>query len=250
MLLHRLNDAQDQYHIIGGRARDATREDPARPASAARTRARHERVLRRGWRRWHRVAQAPAAPASIFSHEHQHLDSKSIRVESTLRNSRAVRYPHDRAFSTRTTARWSSSLGQGLRHTRFYSIRGSCGRPGPAAGAYENQQRDDRQDGEFSKSFRYKNTKSKPACRSRSSSGEDRAMRSGGVLRAHIKFPRTASGTDVAGVARRACRSVVEHVFGRRRDLVIAKGATRWLRRPATAGKTTSPQIDRGHAAP
>ncbi|MDR2882548.1 MAG: ABC-F family ATP-binding cassette domain-containing protein [Alistipes sp.] len=168
-LLHRLSDATDRYHILGGETRDADiertllglgfrREDFGRPT----------REFSGGWRMRIELAKLLLARPSVFLLDEptNHLDIESIQwLEGYLRD-----YPgavlvisHDRAFLDNVTNRTVEiSLGKlydyKVPYSRYVELRRE--RREQQMAAYANQQRMIEKTEEFIEKFRYKPTKS------------------------------------------------------------------------------------------
>ena len=168
-LLHRLNDAQDRYHILGGETRDADiektllglgfkREDFGRATSE----------FSGGWRMRIELAKLLLRRPSIFLLDEptNHLDIESIQwLEEYLRNynGAVLLISHDRAFLDNVTNRTIElSLGKitdyKVPYSKYVVLRAE--RRAQQLAAYENQQRMIEKTEEFIEKFRYKPTKS------------------------------------------------------------------------------------------
>ena len=168
-LLHRLNDANDRYHILGGETRDADiektllglgfrREDFARATSE----------FSGGWRMRIELAKLLLRRPSIFLLDEptNHLDIESIQwLEEYLKNynGAVLVISHDRAFLDNVTNRTVElSLGKiydyKVPYSKFVELRAE--RREQQLAAYENQQRLIEKTEEFIEKFRYKPTKS------------------------------------------------------------------------------------------
>ncbi len=169
LLLQRLNEANDHYHILGGETRDADiektllglgfrREDFNRPTSE----------FSGGWRMRIELAKLLLRRPSVFLLDEptNHLDIESIQwLEEYLKNySGAVLViSHDRAFLDNVTNRTIElSLGKiydyKLPYSKFVVARAE--RRAQQLAAYQNQQRLIEKSEEFIEKFRYKPTKS------------------------------------------------------------------------------------------
>lgn len=168
-LLHRLNDAQDHYHILGGETRDADiektllglgfkREDFGRATSE----------FSGGWRMRIELAKLLLRRPSIFLLDEptNHLDIESIQwLEEYLKsyNGAVLLISHDRAFLDNVTTR---TVELSLGHVTDYKVPYSkyvvlrAERRQQQLAAYENQQRMIEKTEEFIEKFRYKPTKS------------------------------------------------------------------------------------------
>ena len=168
-LLHRLNDAQDRYHILGGETRDADiektllglgfrREDFGRATSE----------FSGGWRMRIELAKLLLRRPSIFLLDEptNHLDIESIQwLEEYLKNynGAVLLISHDRAFLDNVTNRTIElSLGKitdyKVPYSKYVVLRAE--RRAQQMAAYENQQRMIEKTEEFIEKFRYKPTKS------------------------------------------------------------------------------------------
>ncbi len=168
-LLHRLSDATDRYHILGGETRDADiertllglgfrREDFGRPT----------REFSGGWRMRIELAKLLLARPSVFLLDEptNHLDIESIQwLEGYLRDypGAVVVISHDRAFLDNVTNRTVEiSLGKlydyKVPYSKYVELRRE--RREQQMAAYANQQRMIEKTEEFIEKFRYKPTKS------------------------------------------------------------------------------------------
>ena len=169
VLLHRLNDAQDRYHILGGDTREADIEKTLLGLGFKRTdfdRATSE--FSGGWRMRIELAKLLLRRPSIFLLDEptNHLDIESIQwLEEYLKNynGAVLLISHDRAFLDNVTTRTVElSLGQiydyKVPYSKFVELRAE--RRAQQQAAYENQQRMIEKTEEFIEKFRYKPTKS------------------------------------------------------------------------------------------
>ncbi len=168
-LLHRLNDATDRYHILGGETREADiertllglgfrREDFGRPT----------KEFSGGWRMRIELAKLLLARPSVFLLDEptNHLDIESIQwLEGYLRDypGAVVVISHDRAFLDNVTNRTVEiSLGKlydyKVPYSKYVELRRE--RREQQMAAYANQQRLIEKTEEFIEKFRYKPTKS------------------------------------------------------------------------------------------
>ena len=168
-LLHRLNDENDRYHILGGDTRDADiektllglgfrRDDFDKPTSQ----------FSGGWRMRIELAKLLLRRPSIFLLDEptNHLDIESIQwLEDYLRNynGAVLLISHDRAFLVNVTTRTIElSLGTiydyKVPYSQFVTLRAE--RRAQQLAAYQNQQRLIEKSEEFIERFRYKPTKS------------------------------------------------------------------------------------------
>ena len=168
-LLHRMNDAQDRYHILGGDTREADIEKTLLGLGFKRTdfdRATSE--FSGGWRMRIELAKLLLHRPSIFLLDEptNHLDIESIQwLEEYLRNynGAVLLISHDRAFLDNVTTRTVElSLGHiydyKVPYSKFVELRAE--RRAQQMAAYENQQKLIEKTEEFIEKFRYKPTKS------------------------------------------------------------------------------------------
>lgn len=168
-LMHRLDECNNRYHILGGDSRDADiektllglgfrREDFDRPTSQ----------FSGGWRMRIELAKLLLRRPSIFLLDEptNHLDIESIQwLEEYLRNynGAVLLISHDRAFLDNVTNRTIEiSLGKiydyKVPYSKYVVLRRE--RREQQIAAYENQQRMIEKTEEFIERFRYKPTKS------------------------------------------------------------------------------------------
>ena len=168
-LLHRLNDAQDRYHILGGDTREADIEKTLLGLGFKRTDFDHATSeFSGGWRMRIELAKLLLRRPSIFLLDEptNHLDIKSIQwLEEYLRNynGAVLLISHDRAFLDNVTTRTVElSLGHiydyKVPYSKFVELRAE--RRAQQMAAYENQQKLIEKTEEFIEKFRYKPTKS------------------------------------------------------------------------------------------
>ena len=234
-LLHRLNDAQDQYHILGGETRDADiektllglgfrREDFGRATSE----------FSGGWRMRIELAKLLLRRPSIFLLDEptNHLDIESIQwLEEYLRNysGAVLLISHDRAFLDNVTNRTVElSLGKvydyKVSYSKYVELRAE--RRAQQLAAYENQQRMIGKTEEFIEKFRYKPTKSNQVqSRIKQLERIERIeVDEEDLATLNIKFPPAPrSGQIVAEIREAGMSFGAKHVFGGA-DFVIGKG--------------------------
>ncbi|WP_295988504.1 ribosomal protection-like ABC-F family protein [uncultured Alistipes sp.] len=234
-LLHRLNDAQDQYHILGGETRDADiektllglgfrREDFGRATSE----------FSGGWRMRIELAKLLLRRPSIFLLDEptNHLDIESIQwLEEYLRNysGAVLLISHDRAFLDNVTNRTVElSLGKvydyKVSYSKYVELRAE--RRAQQLAAYENQQRMIGKTEEFIEKFRYKPTKSNQVqSRIKQLEKIERIeIEEEDLAALNIKFPPAPrSGQIVAEIREAGMSFGAKHVFGGA-DFVIGKG--------------------------
>ena len=168
-LIHRLNEANDRYHILGGDTREADIERTLLGLGFKRTDfERPTREFSGGWRMRIELAKLLLRRPSIFLLDEptNHLDIESIQwLEEYLKNynGAVLLISHDRAFLDNVTTRTIElSLGKvydyKVPYSKFVELRRE--RHEQQMAAYENQQRLIEKTEEFIEKFRYKPTKS------------------------------------------------------------------------------------------
>ena len=168
-LIHRLNDANDRYHILGGDTRDADIERTLLGLGFKRSDfERPTREFSGGWRMRIELAKLLLRRPSIFLLDEptNHLDIESIQwLEEYLKNynGAVLLISHDRAFLDNVTTRTVEiSLGKAydykVPYSKYVVLRQE--RRAQQMAAYENQQRLIEKTEEFIEKFRYKPTKS------------------------------------------------------------------------------------------
>ena len=168
-LIHRLNEANDRYHILGGDTREADIERTLLGLGFKRTDfERPTREFSGGWRMRIELAKLLLRRPSIFLLDEptNHLDIESIQwLEEYLKtyNGAVLLISHDRTFLDNVTTRTIElSLGKvydyKVPYSKFVELRAE--RRAQQMAAYENQQRMIEKTEEFIEKFRYKPTKS------------------------------------------------------------------------------------------
>lgn len=260
-LLHRLNDAQDQYHILGGETRDADiektllglgfkREDFGRATSE----------FSGGWRMRIELAKLLLRRPSIFLLDEptNHLDIESIQwLEEYLRNynGAVLLISHDRAFLDNVTNRTVElSLGHitdyKVSYSKYVVLRAE--RRAQQLAAYENQQRMIEKTEEFIEKFRYKPTKSNQVqSRIKQLEKLERLeVEEEDLATLNIKFPPAPrSGQVVAEINEAGMSFGVKHVFSGA-NFVIEKGDRIALVGRNGEGKTTLARMLVGQLTP
>ena len=161
-LLHRLNDANDRYHILGGDTRDADIERTLLGLGFKRSDfGRATREFSGGWRMRIELAKLLLQRPSLLLLDEptNHLDIESIQwLEDYLKNysGAVLLISHDRAFLDNVTTRTIElSLGKAydykVPYSKYVVLRAE--RRAQQQAAYENQQK-------LIEKFRYKPTKS------------------------------------------------------------------------------------------
>ena len=260
-LLHRLNDAQDRYHILGGETRDADiektllglgfkREDFGRATSE----------FSGGWRMRIELAKLLLRRPSIFLLDEptNHLDIESIQwLEEYLKNynGAVLLISHDRAFLDNVTNRTVElSLGRitdyKVPYSKYVVLRAE--RRAQQLAAYENQQRMIEKTEEFIEKFRYKPTKSNQV-QSRIKQFErlERLeVEEEDLATLNIKFPPAPrSGQIVAEINEAGMSFGAKHVFSGA-NFVIEKGDRIALVGRNGEGKTTLARMLVGQLTP
>ena len=260
-LLHRLNDAQDHYHILGGETRDADIEKTLLGLGFKRSdfgRATSE--FSGGWRMRIELAKLLLRRPSIFLLDEptNHLDIESIQwLEEYLRNynGAVLLISHDRAFLDNVTNRTVElSLGKitdyKVSYSKYVVLRAE--RRAQQMAAYENQQRMIEKTEEFIEKFRYKPTKSN-LVQSRIKQLErlDRLeIEEEDLATLNIKFPPAPrSGQIVAEISEAGMSFGEKHVFSGA-NFVIEKGDRIALVGRNGEGKTTLARMLIGQLTP
>ena len=251
-LLHRLNDAQDRFHILGGETRDADiektlfglgfrREDFGRATSE----------FSGGWRMRIELAFLLDEPTN-------HLDIESIQwLEEYLRNynGAVLLISHDRAFLDNVTTRTVElSLGKiydyKVPYSKYVVLRAE--RRAQQLAAYENQQRMIEKTEEFIEKFRYKPTKSNQVqSRIKQLDRLERIeIEEEDLATLNIKFPPAPrSGQIVAEIKEAGMSFGAKHVFSGA-NFTIEKGDKIALVGRNGEGKTTMARMLIGQLTP
>ena len=249
-LLHRLNDAQDHYHILGGDTREADIEKTLLGLGFKRTdfeRATSE--FSGGWRMRIELAKLLLRRPSIFLLDEptNHLDIESIQwLEEYLRtyNGAVLLISHDRAFLDNVTTRTIElSLGHiydyKVPYSKFVELRAE--RRAQQMAAYENQQKLIEKTEEFIEKFRYKPTKSNQVqSRIKQLERLDRIeVEEEDLATLNIKFPPAPrSGQIVAEIKEVGKSFGAKHIFSGA-DFTIERGQKIALVGRNGEGKTT-----------
>ena len=260
-LLHRLNDAQDHYHILGGETRDADIEKTLLGLGFKRSdfgRATSE--FSGGWRMRIELAKLLLRRPSIFLLDEptNHLDIESIQwLEEYLRNynGAVLLISHDRAFLDNVTNRTVElSLGKitdyKVSYSKYVVLRAE--RRAQQMAAYVNQQRMIEKTEEFIEKFRYKPTKSNQVqSRIKQLERLDRLeIEEEDLATLNIKFPPAPrSGQIVAEISEAGMSFGEKHVFSGA-NFVIEKGDRIALVGRNGEGKTTLARMLIGQLTP
>ena len=260
-LLHRLNDAQDHYHILGGDTREADIEKTLLGLGFKRTdfgRATSE--FSGGWRMRIELAKLLLRRPSIFLLDEptNHLDIESIQwLEEYLKNynGAVLLISHDRAFLDNVTNRTVElSLGKvtdyKVSYSKYVVLRAE--RRAQQMGAYENQQRMIEKTEEFIEKFRYKPTKSNQVqSRIKQLERLERLeIEEEDLSTLNIKFPPAPrSGQIVAEINEAGMSFGTKHVFSGA-NFIIEKGDKIALVGRNGEGKTTLARMLIGQLTP
>ena len=249
-LLHRLNDAQDHYHILGGDTREADIEKTLLGLGFKREdfdRATSE--FSGGWRMRIELAKLLLRRPSIFLLDEptNHLDIESIQwLEEYLRtyNGAVLLISHDRAFLDNVTTRTIElSLGHiydyKVPYSKFVELRAE--RRQQQLAAYENQQKLIEKTEEFIEKFRYKPTKSNQVqSRIKQLERLDRIeVEEEDLATLNIKFPPAPRSGQIVAEIKEAGKSFGEkHIFSGA-EFTIERGQKIALVGRNGEGKTT-----------
>ncbi len=260
-LIHRLNDAQDHYHILGGDTRDADIEKTLLGLGFKRSdfgRATSE--FSGGWRMRIELAKLLLRRPSIFLLDEptNHLDIESIQwLEEYLKNynGAVLLISHDRMFLDNVTTR---TIELSMGHVTDYKVSYSkyvvlrAERRAQQQAAYENQQRMIEKTEEFIEKFRYKPTKSNQVqSRIKQLERLDRLeIEEEDLASLNIKFPPAPrSGQIVAEINEVGMSFGTKHVFSDA-NFTIEKGDKIALVGRNGEGKTTLARMLIGQLTP
>ena len=260
-LLHRLNDAQDHYHILGGETRDADIEKTLLGLGFKRSdfgRATSE--FSGGWRMRIELAKLLLRRPSIFLLDEptNHLDIESIPwLEEYLKNynGAVLLISHDRAFLDNVTNRTVElSLGKvtdyKVSYSKYVVLRAE--RRAQQMAAYENQQRMIEKTEEFIEKFRYNPTTSNQVqSRIKQLERLERLeIEEEDLSTLNIKFPPAPrSGQIVAEINEAGMSFGTKHVFSGA-NFIIEKGDKIALVGRNGEGKTTLARMLIGQLTP
>ena len=253
-LLHRLNDANDHYHILGGETRDADIEKTLLGLGFRRSdfgRATSE--FSGGWRMRIELAKLLLRRPNVLLLDEptNHLDIESIQwLEEYLKNynGSVLLISHDRAFLDNVTTRTIEiSLGKiydyKLPYSKFVVARAE--RRAQQLAAYQNQQRLIEKSEEFIEKFRYKPTKSNQVqSRIKQLDKLERIeVEEEDLAALNIKFPPAPRSGQVVAEIKELGKSFGDHrVFGNA-EFTITKGDKIALVGRNGEGKTTFAKI-------
>ncbi len=260
-LLHRLNEAQDRFSILGGDTREADIEKTLLGLGFKRTDfTRPTAEFSGGWRMRIELAKLLLRRPSIFLLDEptNHLDIESIQwLEEYLKNysGAVLLISHDRAFLDNVTTRTVElSLGKvtdyKVPYSKYVELRRE--RREQQKAAYENQQRMIEKTEEFIEKFRYKPTKSNQVqSRIKQLEKLDRLeIEEEDLSHLNIKFPPAPrSGQVVAEIKEAGMSFGAKHVFSGA-DFTIEKGDRIALVGRNGEGKTTLARMLIGELTP
>lgn len=260
-LLHRLDEAQERYRLLGGDTREADIEKTLLGLGFRRSdfdRATSE--FSGGWRMRIELAKLLLRRPSIFLLDEptNHLDIESIQwLEEYLKNysGAVLLISHDRAFLDNVTTRTVElSLGKvtdyKVPYSKYVALRAE--RRAQQKAAYENQQRMIEKTEEFIEKFRYKPTKSNQVqSRIKQLERLERLeIEEEDLATLNIKFPPAPrSGQIVAEIREAGMSFGPKHVFSGA-DFTIEKGDRIAFVGRNGEGKTTLARMIVGQLAP
>lgn len=260
-LLHRLTDATDRYHILGGDTRDAEIERTLLGLGFKREEFdRPTKEFSGGWRMRIELAKLLLRRPSVFLLDEptNHLDIESIEwLEGYLRdyNGAVVLISHDRAFLDNVTNRTIELLlGKAydykVPYSRYVELRKE--RRDQQIATYNNQQKLIEKTEDFIERFRYKPSKSNQVqSRVKQLEKLDRVEIDDEDLSSlNIKFPPAPRSGQVVAEAKDAGKSFGEKfVFGGA-SFHIERGEKIALVGRNGEGKTTFARMLRGELEP
>ncbi len=260
-LIHRLNDANDHYHILGGDTREADIEKTLLGLGFKRSDfGRATKEFSGGWRMRIELAKLLLRRPSIFLLDEptNHLDIESIQwLEEYLKsyNGAVLLISHDRAFLDNVTNRTIEiSLGKAydykVSYSRYVELRAE--RREQMISAYENQQRLIEKSEEFIEKFRYKPTKSNQVqSRIKQLEKIERIeIEDEDLSRLNIKFPPAPRSGQIVAEIKEVGKSFGEkHVFSGA-DIIIERGDKIALVGRNGEGKTTLARMIHGEIEP
>ncbi len=260
-LIHRLNDANDHYHILGGDTREADIEKTLLGLGFKRSDfSRPTKEFSGGWRMRIELAKLLLRRPSIFLLDEptNHLDIESIQwlEEYLKRYSGAVLLiSHDRAFLDNVTNRTVElSLGKAYDYKVSYSkyVELRAERRQQMTSAYENQQRLIEKNEEFIEKFRYKPTKSNQVqSRIKQLEKIERIeLEDEDLASLNIKFPPAPRSGQIVAEIEEVGKSFGEkHVFSGA-NIIIERGQKIALVGRNGEGKTTLARMIHGEIEP
>ena len=253
-LIHRLNEANDRFQILGGENREAEMEKTLLGLGFERKDFdRPTREFSGGWRMRIELAKLLLRRPSVFLLDEptNHLDIESIQwLENYLKDypGSVVLISHDRAFLDAVTNRTVElSLGKitdyKVSYSKYVELRAE--RREQQMAAYENQQKMIEKTEEFIERFRYKPTKSNQVqSRVKQLEKLDRIeLEEEDLSRLNIKFPPAPRSGQIVVESKEVGKSFGQkHVFSGA-DFVIERGEKIALVGRNGEGKTTFARI-------
>ncbi|MDR0954014.1 MAG: ABC-F family ATP-binding cassette domain-containing protein [Rikenellaceae bacterium] len=253
-LIHRLNEANDRFQILGGENREAEMEKTLLGLGFQRSDFdRPTREFSGGWRMRIELAKLLLRRPSVFLLDEptNHLDIESIQwLENYLKEypGAVVLISHDRAFLDVVTNRTIElSLGRitdyKVPYSKYVTLRAE--RRQQQQAAYDNQQKLIEKTEEFIERFRYKPTKSNQVqSRIKQLDKLDRIeLEEEDLSKLNIKFPPAPRSGQVVVEAKEVGKSFGEkHIFSGA-DFVIERGEKIALVGRNGEGKTTFARI-------
>ncbi|MFI3319151.1 MAG: ABC-F family ATP-binding cassette domain-containing protein [Rikenellaceae bacterium] len=260
-IIHRLGEANDHYHILGGDTREADIEKTLLGLGFKRSDfSRATSEFSGGWRMRIELAKLLLRRPSIFLLDEptNHLDIESIQwLEDYLKNynGAVLLISHDRLFLDNVTTRTVElMLGKAydykVPYSKYVVLRAE--RRAQQMAAYENQQRLIEKSEEFIEKFRYKPTKSNQVqSRIKQLEKLDRIeVEEEDLARLNIKFPPAPrSGQIVAEIKEVGKSFENKHVFSGA-NFVVEKGQKIALVGRNGEGKTTLARMLMGQLEP
>lgn len=253
-LIHRLNEANDRFLILGGENREAEMEKTLLGLGFERKDFnRPTKEFSGGWRMRIELAKLLLRRPSVFLLDEptNHLDIESIQwLENYLKEypGAVVLISHDRAFLDGVTNRTIElSLGKitdyKVSYSKYVELRAE--RREQMQAAYENQQKMIEKTEEFIERFRYKPTKSNQVqSRVKALEKLDRIeIEEEDLSRLNIKFPPAPRSGQIVVESKEVGKSFgAKHVFSGA-DFVIERGEKIALVGRNGEGKTTFARI-------
>ncbi len=261
VLLHRLNDATDRYHILGGDNRQAEIEKTLLGLGFERGDFdRQTREFSGGWRMRIELAKLLLRRPSVFLLDEptNHLDIESIQwLEGYLRDypGAVVLISHDKAFLDNVTTRTVEILlgkvyDYKVPYSKYVELRKE--RREQQLAAYANQQRMIEKTEEFIERFRYKPAKSNQVqSRVKQLEKVERIeIDEEDLSRLNIKFPPAPRSGQIVVESKNAGKDFgAKHIFSGA-EMVIERGEKIALVGRNGEGKTTFARMIIGELEP
>ncbi len=249
-LIHRLTDANDRYHILGGDNRDAEIEKTLLGLGFERSDfARPTKEFSGGWRMRIELAKILLRKPSLILLDEptNHLDIESIQwLENYLKDyyGAVILISHDRAFLDAVTTRTieillGRSYDYRVPYSHYVELRAE--RRQQQMAAFENQQKMIEKTEEFIERFRYKPSKSNQVqSRVKQLEKLDRVEVDDEDLSAlHIKFPPAPRSGNIVLEVKEAGKSFGDKEIFSGATFVVEKGDKIALAGRNGEGKTT-----------